>query len=130
MPKVVTTVNLDFDSKEKFVRYFGKSELSPFLRQAMDIKIKRHEELVKQKNEKASEKDLSPLASFVSANNTIDDVRYKMNATLDQYLVYFKDNEDMENLEKVRPKLYTCLQLVDSRIATVRSKKFRLNRTR
>jgi K+/H+ antiporter YhaU regulatory subunit KhtT len=129
MPKVVTTVNLDFDSKEKFVRYFGKSELSPFLRQAMDIKIKRHEELIKQKNEKAREKDLSPLASFAKSDNTIEDVRYKMNETLDQYLVFFKNNNDVENLERVRPKLYTCLQLVDSRIATNRSKKFRYSRT-
>ena len=119
MPKVVTPLNLDFDEKEEFKREFGEGSLSKFVRQCI------HERLVKQKNEKACAKDLSPIASvnLMNSNDTKDELKYKMKENLDKYFVYFQNNNDFETLQTVRPRLYKCLSLVDSRIATIKPKR-------
>jgi hypothetical protein len=103
MPKVVTTVNLDFDEKEEFIKRFGKDALSQFLREAI------HEAL----EEKNREAHINLSAIHTCLRN---DIETKPNKSLDGWIEYIKKQERPEPLIEIMPKLRLLYQLNDGRI--------------
>ena len=106
MPLVVTTVNLDFDEKEEFVRRFGKAELSNFLRQAI------HERLG-QKNQEAG-KDLSAVGRSQRYDKGI--LAQAGHKSLDDWVRYARQDLPYEILTEMHPKTSLLEKLVDGKI--------------
>lgn len=100
MPKVVTTVNLDFDEKEEFVRKYGKSELSSFLRQAI------HEAL-EEKNREAHI-DLSAVNHANSLPNVIN--AEVANQSLDTWIQQLEQRRDLIEIQAAEGKFLQCVQ--------------------
>ena len=106
MPKVVTTVNLDFDEKEEFVRKFGKAELSNFLRQAI------HERLA-EKNQEAG-KDLSAIGRSQRCDRSI--LSHAGDKCLDGWIRYARQQLPHEILVEMHSKTSLLDKLVDGKI--------------
>jgi hypothetical protein len=120
MPKVVTTVNLDFDEKEQFVKKYGRDELSKFLRQAI------HERLEKEKNEKASTKiDFSPIR--VPINNKAFDI-FNISSWIQTSLDYFRQNDDLGEIDTIKPQAQELVSLLNGKQMAFRATKKRFIR--
>src|SRR5262245_4971671 len=105
MPKVVTTVNLDFDEKEEFVRLYGKAELSNFIRRAI------HKAL-EEKNREASIKNLSAIKEV----RTELDQKIAAKESLDYWISYVKAAKELQPLYDLRPKVKDLFVITDGRI--------------
>jgi hypothetical protein len=112
MPLVVTTVNLDFDEKNEFVRKFGKSELSHFLRKAI------HEKL-EEKNREALI-NLSPIA-HVETSIIISPT--KTDKSLDKWIEYARAETRWEPLVEINPKTKLLSALVDGKVRGMRPRR-------
>lgn len=111
MPKVVTTVNLDFDEKEEFIKKFGKAELSHFLRQAI------HEKL-EEKNREATV-NLSAVSAIPNANANIITVT-QVNEGLDRWIEHAIKCEDLTQLNVMEGKGLKLVQHCKQRYKKVR----------
>ncbi len=127
MVLVITSVNLDYDDKVKFIEKFGKDELSKFLRQQIHQRLEEEERRKKgigfvNNPINVQFADQGMIAGLDNYNNARLDINL-INESLDKYIQYFKQNDELEQFSQISPKVSNLHRLVMAKYLTMQKRR-------
>jgi hypothetical protein len=120
-------VNLDYDDKVKFIEKFGKDELSKFLRQQIHQRLEEEERRKKgigfvNNPINVQFADQGMIAGLDNYNNARLDINL-INESLDKYIQYFKQNDELEQFSQISPKVSNLHRLVMAKYLTMQKRR-------